>query len=1324
MFIPGTVQNDTLTGSTSDDVLQGLAGGDLLYGGDGNDSLTGGDGNDVVDGGDGNDTVTGDAGDDLLFGGAGNDSLDGGDGLDVLFGGAGLNTLAGGAGADTLYGGSIGDRLVGGDDSDTLYGGAGDDTLVGGLGGDLLDGGVGFDTADYSSASSAVLASISIGFIFSGEAAGDTLTSVEALVGSAFGDTLHGTSGQQLSGGDGDDLLTDAETMFGGNGNDTLASGYSVYGGSGNDSLEGRFVDGGDGGDTLSGIFGQGPVTLQGGEGDDSFVSRFFPFQPTTDDLFIGGNGNDTLNISVTNAGFSYSVHNTGSLIAVGVTGQGVDTVQGIEVLRVARNQAGPGGNSVVFDSFALSSFQVLAASVSDAQAVEGALTGNTIRFTVSLSYAPLLPVTVNYATADGTAVAGSDFTAASGSVTFNAGETSKVVDVVVLNDLVTESTESFALNLTGVTNGVIGDGVGVGTIVDDDSGVSLTGTSGADSLVGGDGDDTLDGAAGNDTLRGGGGHDSLLGGDGNDLILGGGGGDALYGGAGNDSLSGQGTASDGAILDGGAGNDTLTTSAAPDTLFGGDGDDRFVISTVAPGAGSVATGGAGIDVVVVTGISSHIVLDFLSEIENVRVQAATSGFDLALGDASLVAGGTLDVAFDTGFDGAASALRFDGSAEVDGFLRLTGGLSSDTLTGGGLADTISGGGGDDVLAGSGDSDRLFGGAGNDVLAGGLGNDYLDGGAGADRASFAGNFSDYQLFLDDGGPVVVVDLNPFDGDDGMDTLTGIEGLRFADSDIDLASLASSVILSAGDDGYLGDGVANTVYGLAGNDSLFGNGGNDRLFGGSGNDYLDGGAGVDTLTGGAGDDYYIVDNAGDAVVENAAEGFDRVNVSASGALTIGDNIEEIHGTAVGGVNITAGTGSQDIRGTAAADTLSAGDNLDWLFGGAGNDVLTGGDNGGDALFGGADDDQLFGGGGNDAMYGDDGADTLEGGLGNDTLGGGLGADSLVGGDGDDIYLVDDSADVVVELANEGIDQVNVYTSSAITLADNIELVRGLAVGGVNITAGIGSQTMWGGDAADTLSSGADADWLYGGAGADSLAGGDGSDYLHGGTGVDTLVGGDGDDLYVIDDPADVVTEQASEGHDRVDVATSSAVTITNDIGEIHGTSAGGVNITAGAGSQDMRGTNVGDTLDGGADTDWLYGGAGGDSLTGGDGAGDGLYGGLGDDSLYGGSGNDAIYGAEDNDLLDGGAGIDTLSGGAGDDRFVFATGTAGDKDIIVDFAVLGGDRIDLSTAGVADFASLVHMRVGGDTVITLGSGAQIVLQGVTDGDLTADEFAFV
>ena len=94
--------------------------------------------------------------------------------------------------------------------------------------------------------------------------------------------------------------------------------------------------------------------------------------------------------------------------------------------------------------------------------------------FTATLSHASSRTVTVDYATSDGTAVAGSDYTAASGTLTFNAGDTSQTVQVTVLTDSEDESQETLTLTLSNPSQATLDDATGTGTI---ENGESSSGT-------------------------------------------------------------------------------------------------------------------------------------------------------------------------------------------------------------------------------------------------------------------------------------------------------------------------------------------------------------------------------------------------------------------------------------------------------------------------------------------------------------------------------------------------------------------------------------------------------------------------------------------------------------------------------------------------------------------------------------------------------------------------------------------------------------------------------------------------------------------------------
>ena len=113
--------------------------------------------------------------------------------------------------------------------------------------------------------------------------------------------------------------------------------------------------------------------------------------------------------------------------------------------------------------------------TVSDARASED---DTTIDFVVTLDPTSDETVTVDYATSNGTATGGSDYTAKSGTLTFNANETSKTVSVAILDDDEDESDETLALTLSNAANAEIEDDSATGTIEDDDaSSTALTAT-------------------------------------------------------------------------------------------------------------------------------------------------------------------------------------------------------------------------------------------------------------------------------------------------------------------------------------------------------------------------------------------------------------------------------------------------------------------------------------------------------------------------------------------------------------------------------------------------------------------------------------------------------------------------------------------------------------------------------------------------------------------------------------------------------------------------------------------------------------------------------
>jgi hypothetical protein len=113
--------------------------------------------------------------------------------------------------------------------------------------------------------------------------------------------------------------------------------------------------------------------------------------------------------------------------------------------------------------------------AVSDALVTEGDSGTKNALFTVSLSAASAGPVTVDYASADGSAKAPADYTATTGTLTFAAGELSKQVAVAVVGDALDELHETYSLDLSNPVGATLGDARGAGTILDNDPQVSLS---------------------------------------------------------------------------------------------------------------------------------------------------------------------------------------------------------------------------------------------------------------------------------------------------------------------------------------------------------------------------------------------------------------------------------------------------------------------------------------------------------------------------------------------------------------------------------------------------------------------------------------------------------------------------------------------------------------------------------------------------------------------------------------------------------------------------------------------------------------------------------
>ena len=327
----------------------------------------------------------------------------------------------------------------------------------------------------------------------------------------------------------------------------------------------------------------------------------------------------------------------------------------------------------------------------------------------------------------------------------------------------------------------------------------------------------------------------------------------------------------------------------------------------------------------------------------------------------------------------------------------------------------------------------------------------------------------------------------------------------------------------------------------------------------------------------------------------------------------------------------------------------------------------------SAWGGAGNDTIHGGMGADEAYGDWGDDQLIGNGGGDDLEGGNGADRIWGGDGND------------RLEGGG------YYATVADLGDSL----------------------WGGTGTDTLFGGAGNDYLSGGVGADVLDGGDGNDTMDGGTGADSMACGAGNDVYVVDHALDLLRwDYYDSGTDRVLASVNWTLGAYQENLTLQGALA-----LRGAGN---AGANV---INGNAGANALLGLAGNDTMSGS----------AGNDGMDGGAGNDRMWGGTGNDQLSGGMGADWLTGGAGADRFIFrapaeSRSGAGNLDVIQDFVLAQGDRIDLSLidansteAGNQAFAFLGGAAFSGHAgqVRWTGTANGSLVQADVNGDRVAD-----
>ena len=752
-------------------------------------------------------------------------------------------------------------------------------------------------------------------------------------------------------------------------------------------------------------------------------------------------------------------------------------------------------------------------------------------------------------------------------------------------------------------------DSAGKASILGSPSADSLNGTKEADALRGGEGDDVLHGGANADLIYGDGGRDTLFGDEGDDHLVGGAGNDLIYGTIGDDRLDG-GTGND--TLNGDPGKDVLVGGDGDDSLFGGDDDDVLYssrgVDALDGGRGNdiyVFGRDAGQTIVKDNdwAFPSTDTVRMEAGIAPSAVQVSRDGNDLVMRVDGTPGELRLYWWFNEGFGYEYQVQRFeftDGTTwtvdTIKGMVaRATEG--PDILFGFGTDDSIQGQGGNDVIAGAAGNDRLDGGGGNDSLYGESGDDTLVGGPGDDRLEGGLDSDTYVFGLGSGRDTIVdddwfrpaTDRIAFEASvtvkdvaalrDGQDLVLRVastgESLRVLSWFLEGSANAYQVQEARFTDGTVwdvhtlqqlvlqGGPGADVLNGYDTADNLAGFGGNDTLLGWGGDDRLDGGIGADAMQGNLGNDTYIVDNAGDVVSEAAGAGVDTVLSSIS--YVLGPNLENLTLTGSAALNGTGNELPNTLVGNGGANVLDGGTSGDSLSGGAGNDtyvvdsakdqVIEASGQGTDTVRSsvsyvlGANVENLTltgaaainatGNAQNNVLIGNGTANVLSG----DT-----GADTLRGGAGDDTYIVDQSGDVVSELAGEGIDTVK--SSISYTLGANVE---------------------------NLVLTGSAASKLTGNGLDNSITGNASGDFLSGGPGNDRLLGGRGADIYVY---------ERGEGADRIiENDATSGVTDSLKFGTNTGIRA--IDMVLSRSANDLR-LAVGSTSDGVIVQDWYAG----------------------------------------------------------------------------------------------------------------------------------------
>ncbi len=1306
-------------------------------------SVTGGEGADTISGTSDNDRLDGWSGDDWVSGGAGNDHVGGGGGDDTVLGGAGNDTLSGWTGDDSIAGGEGTDEVT--------YDGAMED----------------FSVVYDASNDSFVITDLNVG---DGLAEGqDTVTGVETFV---FGST-------QISK---EDLIIEADRQANTAPTDVVvATGGSVAenseGGSVVATLTATDVDG----DTLT-------YMLTDADGkpavDDNFeivgnevrvkdgAALDFEGQDTHEIYVVVSDDHETstpgrISLTVADTAEDIQLGDEGHVFRdIGVAeasvagGSGDDTITAHE--SGGSLHGGDGADSLIGgdgDDWIAGGW--------DTDSIEGGAGNDTIYADDATRAAGWGWDTLDGGDGDDLIVGTNGhqhISGGDGNDTINGGDDWTTADIDTLdggdgNDLINSGMYRTPQDADNEANGDL-----------------MTGGQGDDTIVGGTAQDTLFGGADNDSLDGGSAADTLEGGSGDDFIDGGeseaksslvvhldfedGAVSTAFDNSGN---SHHGEYKGGAVAGASGWNGEGTAVAL-------DGTDDYVEiadheafdmpeGTIAIRFNPDEVSGTQ---ALISRDSSHydggghfrlVVTD--SGALSLRMQDQSGNHTLATDAGVVTAGNWHHVAVTFGAEGV--RLFVDG--ELLEFNSYTGGIAGNdepwTLgadqwqSGDAIADNLK-----HFFDGALDEFAVFDTPLSEAdvakLATGGVSEFVD----EDVAVYGSSISDFDISYDaDTHTFTIVDQNAANGDEGTDTVTGVEKFVFDGVTYTLADMHQEVerqanVAPSGPSVASGGSVAeNSGAGTvaatlsasdANGDSLSftltdadGNPVEDDNFEIVGDEVrVKDGADLDFESNETheifvvvSDDYEttpperisitVTDQAENIQLANDGQSFSDVGVAET-SITGGTGDDTIVGH-IGGSNIEGAAGHDNLSGGSGRDSISGGVGNDSISGGVGNDSISGG-SGHDSISGGVGNDSLMGGGGNDTF-------SFEAGFGTDTLDAGLGWDLLDFSGVKDAVTVEFTADET-GTATLGDSSVSFGDIERIATGDGNDTITADVMFDGTYSTGAGRDSVSSGSTGDSIDLGSGDDIVRGNGGADTIDGGEGTDtaaYSGASSDYDISVDETTGILKVIDlrDGSPDGTDELT-GIERLEFSDGTVVVATRSADSPNIRASSEREIFVGSEAHDYASftrSGEGIEIDLSDDQSERGGLAEGDVFQGGIEQIDASY---HDDTLIGGmdvrlmkgwGGNDSIVGSANDEVIYGNQDDDTIDGGAGNDTAAYA-GALDDFDIRYDAATKTFTVTDLNVAdGVDEGTDLVTgvegfafdgVRYSSDEIAALGS----------------------